>query len=224
MSDHDPSPMNSVPAPILALAAFLIGIEIVFWAGAQGIAGGASGVGWRVSALESYGFAPRLWAFMVQNGDWRFDGLQRFVTYAFVNVSFVSTVFSCVFVLALGKFVGETFGGARALVIFLLSSIGAAFVYGSIFPDQSLLFGAFPGAYGLIGAYTYILFLVLDASDQNRLQAFRMIGVLAALQLVFGGLFGGPPHWLADLTGAGFGFLVAATMGPGGLARLLRRR
>ncbi|MEO0486191.1 MAG: rhomboid family intramembrane serine protease [Pseudomonadota bacterium] len=222
-SSNDPSPVNSVPAPVLALAAFVFGIEVLFWLGSRGVLGGDAGIALRVTAFEDYGFAPRLWAFMVQNGAWSFDGLQRFVTYAFVNVSFLSTTLSCVFILAFGKFVGEVMGGARALVIFVVATVGAALVYGSVFPDQSLLYGAFPGAYGLLGAYTYILFLILDGADENRMQAFRLVGILAGLQLVFGILFGGPPHWAADIAGAAIGFLTAAALGPGGIARLLRR-
>ena len=119
---------------------------------------------------------------------------------------------------------GDIIGGARALVIFLVSSVGAAALYGTLFPNQSFLVGSFPGAYGLLGGYTYILFLMLERADENRLQAFRLVGILAALQLGFGILFPGPPHWLADLGGAFVGFLTAAAMGPGGLLRFIRRR
>lgn len=222
--NDDPSPFNPIPPAILALVAIILGIEIVFWAGGRGLIGGDTAVGWRLAAFIDYGFPPRLWAFMGETGQWSVDGLQRLLTYAFLNYGFIQAIFACVFILAFGKFVGEVIGGPRALVIFLVSSIGAAALYGSIFPNETVLVGSFPGAYGLLGGYTYILFLVLDQADENRLNAFRLVGVLAALQLVFGVLFPGPPHWLADLAGAAFGFLAAAAMGPGGLLRWIRRR
>lgn len=227
MAYQDPSPVNPVPPPVLALAAVIIGVEIIFWLASRGVLGGPAGIGWRVAAFEDYAFAPRLLAFMIDNGAWSVDGLKRFVTYAFVNQGFISAVFGCVFILALGKFIGDLVGGARVIVIFMLSAIGAALLYGVLAPNQPPLIGTFPGAYGLIGGYTYILFASADRANANRLQAFRLVGFLAGLQLVFGVLFPGPPYWVADLGGALVGFLVAAGMNPGGLARLvtlLRRR
>ena len=226
MQDPNPdaAPLNPVPAPILALAAIIVGIELILWAASRGIVGGPAGIGWRIAAVEDYGFYPRLWAYMAQTGDWSMEGVQRVLTYAFVSTGFVHALFALVFVLAFGKFVGDVMGGVRALVIFVVSAVGAAVLYGTVFPNQGPLVGAYPGAYGLLGGYTYVLFLMLDHADENRLQAFRLVGVLAGLQLLFGVLFPGPPHWLADLGGAAIGFAVAAAMGPGGLLRLIRRR
>ena len=224
MSEQEPPPVNPIPPAILALVAFIIGIEVIFWAGALGIAGGAEGIGWRIAAFEDFAFFPRLWAFQMQDGAWDLGGLRRLITYAVLNPGFIQAVFACVFILAFGKFVGDLIGGARALLIFVVSSIGAAAIYGTVFPNELTLVGSFPGAYGLLGAYTYILFLMLEEADANRLQAFRLVGVLAALQLGFGVLFPGPPYWLADLSGAAVGFVTAAAMGPGGLLRWLRRR
>ncbi|MCH2075872.1 MAG: rhomboid family intramembrane serine protease [Rhodobacteraceae bacterium] len=227
MAYQEPPAVNPIPPAVLALTAIIIGIEIVFWLASRGVLGGAAGIGWRLAAFEDYAFIPRYLAFMIQEGSWSVDGLKRFITYAFINQSFLSAVFSSVFILAFGKFIGDIAGGARALFIFVVSAVGAALLYGVIFPNQPPLVGSFPGAYGLLGGYTYILFATLDRADQNRLQAFRLVGMLAALQLAFGVIFPGPPYWLADLAGALVGFLAAATMNPGGIARiveLLRRR
>lgn len=224
MSNQDPPALNPVPGPILALAALIIGIELVFLLGTRGVVGGDLAIGWRVAAYEDFGFPPRLWAFMGETGNWSVAGVQRVLTYGFLNTGMLSAVFACVFILAFGKFVGDVMGGVRALIIFAVSSAGAAVLYGTVFPNQTLLVGSFPGAYGLLGGYTYILFLLLERADENGLQAFRLVGVLAGLQLLFGVIFPGPPHWFADLSGAALGFLTAAAMGPGGLLRLFRRR
>ncbi|MEM1236714.1 MAG: rhomboid family intramembrane serine protease [Pseudomonadota bacterium] len=160
---------------------------------------------------------------MITTNQWSMDGIRRLITYAFVSQSFMSAVFACVFILAFGKFVGDVIGGVRALFIFLVSAAGAALIYGTVFPNQAPLLGAFPGAYGLLGGYTYILFLVLDRADENRLQAFRLVGILAGLQLIFGFVFPGPPYWMADIGGAAVGFVTAMAMGPGGLLRWIRR-
>ncbi|MEM9348845.1 MAG: rhomboid family intramembrane serine protease [Pseudomonadota bacterium] len=227
MSDYEPeqgpAAVNPIPPPILALVATIIGIELYFWLGERGVLGGQLGITFRANAFEDYAFINRLWAFMAETGAWSFDGLQRLITYAFINFGFLQAVFSCVFILAFGKFVGDVIGGARALAIFLVSSIGAAAVYGTTFPNEGVLVGSFPGAYGLLGGYTYILFLMLDHADENRLQAFRLVGVLAALQIIFG-FFGSAPYWAADIAGAAVGFVTAAAMGPGGLLRWIRRR
>ena len=85
------------------------------------------------------------------------------------------------------------------------------------------LVGAFPGVYGLIGGFTYILWMQMGQKGQNQWMAFRLIGFLLVLQLAFGLLFGGSPSWIADLTGFATGFLLCIVIAPGGWRALLDR-
>ena len=90
-------------------------------------------------------------------------------------------------------------------------------------PKNFPLFGAFPPIYGLIGAYTYILWVRLARSGHNQFRAFAMIGFLMALQLVYAVLFGGQPTWVADVAGFVAGFSLSILVAPGGWTAFLRR-
>lgn len=223
MHPSDPAPFNPLPAPIAILALVLAGIELVFFAAEQGLVGGQSGVGWRASALQDYAFSDRYFEWMLQNGQWPLDGVLRFVTYPFVHFSFTATVFGIVFVLALGKFVGEAMGGLVAVAIFIVSSALAAALYALVINDDFPLAGSMVGAYGLIGAFSYILATTLEEMGENQLRAFQLLGFLMGIQLLFALIFGGPPQWIADFLGALIGFALAALVRPGGLIARLRR-
>jgi membrane associated rhomboid family serine protease len=125
--------------------------------------------------------------------------------------------------LALGKFVAEGMGQLRALLVFLVATVLGAVGFGLVVGGTQPLFGAYPGVYGLIGAFTYLLWLRLGRTGENRLGAFRLIGVLLALQLVFGALFGSNPQWVGDVAGFLAGGATAVLAAPGGLAALRAR-
>lgn len=209
---------------ILAIAIAILVIELAVTAGARGLVGGPLGIGWRANLIEQFAVSDRLFEWMWATGNWSLPDLARFVAYAFVHVSFSQAVFAAVFVLALGKFVGDVAGGLRATVIFLGSAIVGALVYVLVVQDAGFLTGGFPGAYGLIGAFSYVLMTRLEQMGGNQLQAFQLLGILMAIQLGFGLIFGGPPHWIADLAGAGAGFALMALMQPGALVGWIRRR
>lgn len=216
------SPFNTIPPVVIALFAVLMGIEIVLTMAQQGFIGGPAGLGWRVAAIGDYGFSPAVWDEVVR-GNWSVDILRRFVTYPFVHGSFTHALFAAVLFLALGKFVGEILNPLAVLGIFLFSTIAGAVVYGIIVSRNIALFGAYPPVYGLIGAYTYILWLRLGQLGQNQLLAFRMIGFLLALQLLFGLLFGGQPTWIADVAGFAAGLGLSVLVAPGGWSSFLAR-
>jgi membrane associated rhomboid family serine protease len=88
---------------------------------------------------------------------------------------------------------------------------------------EAALFGGYPPVYGLIGAFTFLMWVRLAAAGANRLRAFTLIGVLLAIQFVFGVLFGGGSEWIADIAGFAAGFALSFVVVPGGLARVLAR-
>ena len=105
MQEPNQSPFNALPPVVIALVIVILGLEIVFSLGSRGILGGPEAVGWRLSALQEYGFGAQYFWWMWENGIWPFDLLKRFVTYAFVHGAFTQTIFVCVFLLAMGKMV-----------------------------------------------------------------------------------------------------------------------
>jgi len=85
------------------------------------------------------------------------------------------------------------------------------------------LFGAYPGTYGLIGAFTFLLWVKLADVGANTMRAFTFIGFLLAVQLVFGILFGAGNDWIADVAGFVAGFLLSFVVSPGGWARVMAK-
>lgn len=218
-----PRPVNPLPWSVVLLFLMIAAVEVVLSLGARGIIGGPGAVGWRLEAVRSYGFLSAVLHWMMEQGVWPAGQLVRFVTYPFVHGAFTSAAFACVMLLALGKWVGEIAGAMAVLIAFLLSSVLGALAYGLLTDDAYPLIGAFPGVYGLIGVFTWLLWVRLKASGDNELRAFALIGTLMMLQLVFGLFFGSDNTWVADVTGAVTGFAVAPLLVPGGWSAFLRK-
>ena len=228
MQDNDEhqglnSPFNALPPLIIALALLVIGIEATFQLANFGIIGGPRGVGWRISAIEEYAFAPPVLDRVLVQGDYGFSVLKRFVTYPFINGSITQVAFCGALILALGKFCTEYYGALRVLALFVAASVIGAVVFGLLAAPNAILLGSYTPVYGLIGAYTYALWLKMGKAGENQLMAFRLIGFLLMIQLVFGLMFGGNSMWISELSGFFAGFALATVMAPGGWTRLLLR-
>ncbi len=182
----DQSPINPLPAVVVVLALLIFGIELVMQAGARGFVGGAEGVGWRLAAMREYGFSAPVLDWMIETGRWPLEHLKRFVTYPFIHVNFTHALMVLVFLLALGKMVGEVFGSIAVLVVFFLSAAIGAAAYGIILNNPIVVVGGYPAVYGLIGSYTFMLWVSLAGTGNTQLRAFTLIGFLMGLQLVFG--------------------------------------
>jgi membrane associated rhomboid family serine protease len=144
-----------------------------------------------------------------------------------VHWSVTHAVMVTVILLALGKFVGEVFRWWALLVVFVGSGVIAALGYTVVPWMQTPLVGGYPAVYGLIGAFTFLLWVNLAAVGANKYRAFTMIGFLLAVQLLFGLLFGGGYDWVADIMGFAAGFAISFAVSPGGWARVrekLRQR
>jgi membrane associated rhomboid family serine protease len=218
----DQSPLNPLPLVVWVLVLPLAAVEITLQLGAAGLAGGATGIGWRNDALQRFALSPEMLDLMLANGQWPADFLMRFLTYPLVHGSLGHAVFAIVFTLALGKMAGEVFSLPAVIAIFVLSAVFGGLVYSLAPGVQQALFGAYPPVYGLIGAFTFILWARLGALHANRYRAFSLIGTLLAIQLVFGVIFGSGPDWIADVAGFVAGFALSFVVAPGGPARMLR--
>ena len=119
--------------------------------------------------------------------------------------------------------------------MFFGSGALGALVYAFAVPNQPL-FGAFPGVYGLIGAFSFLIWVRLAGTGVNQLRAFTMIGGLMVIQALYGAFFtvlpmvmpsvGAVGHdwsWVADLLAFAAGFLLSFVVSPGGFARVRQR-
>ena len=221
-TDHDAPPFNPLPWSVTLLAVVIFGIELVFTAAGAGLIGGPEATGWRLAALERFGFLEPLMGWMIENHVLRWDYVSRLLTYPFFHGTFTHAMFVTVFVLALGKLVGEVLAGWSVLLIFMGASVAGALAYWLAWDTAVVLFGGYPGAYGLVGAFTFILWAGL-AGNATGLQAFTLIAFLAGIQLVFALIVGGGYDWVADIAGFGAGFGLAFLVSPGGWAAVKRR-
>lgn len=221
--DHSQPLFNALPPAVVALALAIFAVEVYLAAGARGYIGGAEAVGWRLSAIREFGFFGPVVDFIVERGAWTSPEIRRFVTYPFVHLGFTHMVFVVVFLLALGKLVGEVFGNLAVLAVFFSASVFGALIYAGLTSDTRPLVGGFPGAYGLIGSYTFLLWVSYGRAGESQYRAFTLIGFLMGLQLIFGALFEVGSDWIAELAGFLIGFAITPLLAPGGFARLLDR-
>jgi len=223
MNDLNASPINPLPPVVWLLALPVIAMEVVVSLGAAGLVGGASAIGWRLDAVQRFAFSPEYLRRMYEAGLWPAEGLMRLISYPLVHVTTTQAVFVIVFLLALGKFVGEVFRWWAVLVVVFGAAVVGAVVYAAVPFVTAPLVGGYPPVYGLIGAFTFILWTNLGRTGSNQIRAFSLIGLLLAVQLVFGLLFGGGTEWIADLAGFATGFVLSFVVSPGGWARVMAK-
>ena len=112
-------------------------------------------------------------------------------------------------------------------MVFFGAAIAGALAYTLVPGLQAPLIGGYPPVYGLIGGFTFLLWVNLAAVGANKYRAFSMIGFLLGIQLLFGLIFGGGWEWVADLSGFLAGFFLSFVVSPGGWGRVrdkLRQR
>mgnify|MGYP001148006275 CR=1 FL=1 len=226
----DKSPFNELPPVIVALAVIIGGIEIMMQLSSRGLIGGEAGISWRVDAIRTFAFYDPMFEYIRESHSYDPKLLSRFITYPFIHFSFTHATFAVVMVLAIGKAVAEVFHTVSVIILLIACSVIGATAYGLVDSSQYPLIGMYPAVYGLLGAFTWLLWLKAGATGESRLKAFRLIGFLLALQLFYRLSFGGGNDWVADLAGFVTGFLLSFVLAPDGRARIagwieaLRRR
>ncbi len=223
MEDHNVSPFNALPPVVVALAVVIFGLELMFQAATAGFLGGQGGVGWRLAAMEDYAVLDQVWVWMVTNGIYPPEQLLRFVTYPLIHGSFVHAAFVVVFILALGKMVAEVYSTLAFLAVFWVSAVVGALGFVLVMDSPFPLVGGYPGVYGLIGAFTFLMWMRAEAQGSGQMRAFGLIGALLAIQLLFALINGEFGTVVADFAGFLTGLMLSFVVSPGGWARLLSR-
>lgn len=213
--------VNDLPPVVAVLAVAILLVELILWAASSGLVGGGAGFSWRRDLMLQFGFPGTMLDYFGQAGFLTIE-TQRFVTYPFVHYGFVHAVMVMVFLLALGKMVGDVYGNVAVAITFFGSAVVGALVYG-LTGDPRPLLGGYPAVYGLIGAFTFLLWVRLGQTGDNQYRAFSLIAFLLGIQLVFGLLFGSGLDWIAEIAGFATGFAIAPIVAPGGFKRLRER-
>jgi membrane associated rhomboid family serine protease len=222
--DHDrnEAPLNPLPVIVWVLVLPLVAMELVLSLGSFGLVGGPQAIGWRLQAVERFALFPELLRYQVETGGHPFPDLARLVSYPLTHGTFSHALFAVVLLLALGKMVGEIFRWWAVLVVVFGAAIAGGLAYSLLVPGlKAPLVGAFPAVYGLIGAFTFLMWVNLARTGANKFRAFSLIGFLLFFQLLFGVLFGGTWDWVAEVTGFAAGFLLSFAVSPGGWSRVM---
>lgn len=215
-------PVNPLPPVIVAMALALFAVEVLLSMGGQGIVGGSEAVGWRQWAIQSFALKGNMQGWMLHSGQFPVDFLWRYVTYPVVHGGFIHMAFAAVLLLALGKAVAEIFAAWAVLVVFFVSSIVGAVAF-SLTGTPGWLFGAYPGVFGILGAFTFLLWVDLGHKGANQYRAFTLIGFLLGIRLLFGILFGADLDWIAEVAGFVTGFGLSFVVCPGGWGHVVAR-
>lgn len=218
--DLNAAPINPLPAVVILLTCLIGGVELVFQAAEAGFLGGAQGIGWRVAAVQQFAFSDPLFDWMRLNQIYAADNILRFISYIFIHQTLMQAVLSLVFILALGKYVAEIMNPFAVLGIFLASGAFGALVYSLVLDEGYALIGSTPAVYGLIGAFTWLRFSLLQSEGENGFKAFNLIIFFMSIALIYKVIFGGTNSWLAELVGFFVGFILAVIMGPDGKIRI----
>jgi membrane associated rhomboid family serine protease len=222
-TDYNAAPLNPLPPVIWLLALPLIAMEVVLNLAAAGIIGGATGIGWRQDAVQRFAFSPDFMRQMIETNYYPPEQLLRLISYPIVHLNFTHALFVVVFLLALGKMVGEIFKLWAVVVVFFGAALAGAIAYTALPMIHSPLIGGYPAVYGLIGAFTFLLWTNLAGTGSSQYRAFSLIGMLMGIQLLFGVLFGGGWDWVAELAGFSTGFFLSFVVSPGGWARVKQK-
>lgn len=214
--------LNPLPPLVWALTLPIIVMEVVLGLADVGFVGGAEGIGWRIKTLQKLIFSPEHFLWVWTTGTWLTPDASRILSYAFVHYSLGHAAFVVVFLLALGKFVSEALRPIAILVVFLGASVGAAVIYTALGQTVPLA-GGYPGVFGLVGAFTLLLWAELRQKGANPARAFGLIGALLLVRLVFGLTLGSGPDWIADIAGFVVGSVLTLMLSPY-LRHLLRER
>ncbi len=232
------SPFNSVPVSVLVLVFIIVGVEIAITLGNAGIIGGPTAVGWRLDWIDQFAVSPAVIDRIFGLGDLSYYMTRRLVGYSFINAGWVPVIFASAMLLALGKFIGESWKPLSILMTFVVAGIVGGLVFGIVTPQNMPLFGSFPAVYGLIGAYSYLRWLELQHSGNNKWKAFGLITFVVLIQIVWGlilklltafGFFEADPSaimiyfGIASLSGFVTGLVLSPILGPGGWATFVAR-
>ena len=212
--------INPLPRVIVVLVSAMVLPELVLQLADRGYVGGPEGIGWRTEAIREFGFFDSIFEYMRQTMTFDWNTLHRFVTYPFVNFNLMNMAFGAVLTLALGKGVAEYFRWWAVLAVFFAAAIVAALTMGVFLNEGYPIIGAQGPMFGLIGAYTWMLWLKAGRNRRQQVKAFQIVAFLTFISLIFFFFFNAGYFWVGQLAGFATGFGLSFVLAPDGPARV----
>ncbi len=224
--DHNVAPVNPLPKVLILLCVALAAAEPFLMLQKLGFLGGIAGLDGRSALLQDFFLPAGLLQAMLEAGDFSPQYLSRFISYIFVDGSLIGTIFALVFILAFGNFVARAFAPWRFLVIFFASVLTGGLVYNVLalmIGYGGVLAGGMPGAFGLIGAFTWLMWTGILRHPIGATNPFALILFLVIFRVASAPVFGWDWTTVADWTGFATGFGLCFLLVPGGWQQMLQR-
>ena len=192
--------------------------ELAFWAAANGI-GPVPDLRWEV--YKQLAFFDILFEAVRQGVGVPWTFWTSFVTYAFLHGGLLHLAMNGVFFLAVGGMLARVIGSMRFVVLFIVTSITGALIFGLLANTAGPMVGASGALFGFIGALKAWEWKYIRETGASARSFWRTIAALIAMNVALALLMpgGGALAWQAHLGGFVGGFLIAPVLAPGLAAR-----
>jgi membrane associated rhomboid family serine protease len=193
--------MPKVHPIIWAMAAVLLGVQALLWAGDQGLLAPVRGIAY---ALLSVGLVPVDAALhSTEAAVWFVAGI---FGHALLHASWMHVVFNVVGLVCLGHVVQAQTSTREFLLIVALSAVGGAAGFLLLSSGREFMVGASGVVFGLFG--------VVLRWRAERVSAWRMILLLALVGFPAALISEGPVAWQGHLGGFSVGWVMGGFMPP----------
>ena len=210
----DPPPPRSPVAPrtggwhapvLLVLLGLCCGVELVLIAADQGWIGSRL---WRSLAYQNGAF----WAGLLYNWRPNYDAQPwlMFLTYAFLHSGIWHLAGNMMTLMFLGDIAVRRAGRGGMLLIYVVSALGGAAIFGALTNSPQPMVGASGALFGLAGAWLYWDWAGLWAGWRAQWPTLRNILGLILLNVILWITADGPLAWETHLGGFVFGWATAA--------------
>ena len=213
---------GSVPTAVLILAAAIGAVEVSLFVLNFGAEVSGPVTSTRIGFVQALGFSPWQLSLDSAMGSPLPFGLLGLLTYPFVHFGAIDTVFSVVFVLALGSFVSRLFPPRLVMLAFFAPAFAAGLVYAAWPGTEFPLVGSGPGYTGILGMMAGAQLAMHGIRHPAATPALVSLPIaLIALKLVNDTLSGLPGYWLASLCAFCVGLIIAERTIPGGFEKMI---
>lgn len=203
----------SPPSIVWAMLAIFVAFEAAFWAAAGGF-GPVEDLRWEV--YKKLAFFD-VYFEGVRGGlqvPWTF--WTSFISYAFLHGGLLHLAMNGVFFLSVGGMLSRALGPVRFLILFVVTSVIGALVFGLIAETNGPMVGASGALFGFIGALKAWEWRYIRTTGASAQGFWRTIAALVAINVLLAFIMpgGGGLAWEAHLGGFIGGFLIAPILAP----------